>query len=124
MNSLCVVLDLSCLQESAIVLCKLLLPQIFEKMAMQELRALVAERSRMAIYIRGETIEMPLHCIGFLLEGFIKAQGGQEELIPSPAALVPSHGNLSFRSTESSGKKIFWSITDYFAHRETHYGIF
>ncbi|XP_010066529.2 sodium/hydrogen exchanger 8 isoform X1 [Eucalyptus grandis] len=90
-------------QESAIILAKLLLPQVFEKMAMQELRALVAERSEMTIFIRGETIEMPQHSIGFLLEGFIKTQGVEEELITSPAALRPSHGNSSFRSPETSG---------------------
>lgn len=86
-------------QESAIVLAKLLLPQIFEKMAMQDLRALVAEKSIMTIYISGETIEVPHHSIGFLLDGFIK---GQEELITYPAALMPSH-NLSFRSLDTSG---------------------
>lgn len=87
------------LQESAIVLAKLLLPQIFEKMAMQDLRALVAEKSIMTIYISGETIEIPRYSIGFLLDGFIK---GQEELITYPAALMPSH-NLSFRSLDISG---------------------
>ncbi|KAK4754515.1 hypothetical protein SAY87_002619 [Trapa incisa] len=92
-------------QESAIVLSKLLLPQIFEKMAMQELRALVAERSEMIIYLRGETFEIRPHCIGFLLEGFINAQGGQDELITSPAALLHSHGNFSFQSAETSGIK-------------------
>lgn len=111
----------SCLQESAIVLSKLLLPQIFEKMATQELRALVAERSEMTIYLRGETFEIRPHCIGFLLEGFINAQGGQEELITSPAALQPSHGNFSFQSAEASGNKILWSITSYFTHKATHY---
>lgn len=92
------------LQESAIVLAKLLLPQIFEKMAMHDLRALVAERSIMNLYIRGETIEIPYHSIGFLLEGFLKTQG-VEELIISPATLLPSHGSLSFQSLESSGTR-------------------
>lgn len=95
---------MSCLQESTIFLSKLLLPQIFEKMTMQEMRALIVERSVMNIYIRGETIEIPLHSVGFLLEGFIKAQGIQEELITSPAALLPSHGNSSFQSSGGSGK--------------------
>jgi hypothetical protein len=92
------------LQESAIVLAKLLLPQIFEKMAMHDLRALVAERSIMNLYVRGETIEIPYHSIGFLLEGFMKTQGA-EELILSPATLLPSHGSLSFQSLESSGMR-------------------
>ncbi|XP_031384189.1 sodium/hydrogen exchanger 7 isoform X2 [Punica granatum] len=103
-------------QESAIVLSRLLLPQIFEKMSMQELRALVAERSTMTIYLRGETIETTPHCIGFLLDGFIKAQGIQEELITSPAALLPSHCNFSFRSAEASGVR-----TASFMHQGTAY---
>uniref|UniRef100_A0A2P2LR88 SOS1 n=1 Tax=Rhizophora mucronata TaxID=61149 RepID=A0A2P2LR88_RHIMU len=83
-------------QESAIILAKLLLPLVFEPMAMQELRALMAERSTMTIYITGEIIEVPQHSIGFLLEGFIKAHGFQNELITPPAALFPSHANQSF----------------------------
>ncbi|KAK7848722.1 sodium/hydrogen exchanger 7 [Quercus suber] len=89
-------------QESAIVLVKVLLPQIFEKMEMQRLRALVAERSIMKPYLSGETIDIPHHSIGFLLEGFIKTQG-VEELITSPAALLPAHGSLSFQNLETSG---------------------
>ncbi|KAF6168631.1 hypothetical protein GIB67_005243 [Kingdonia uniflora] len=87
-------------QESAIVVAKLLLPQVYEKMAMQELRTLVVERSVMNIYIRGETIEIPHHSIGFLLEGFVKTQ---EELITSPGVLLSSYGDLSFLSVETSG---------------------
>lgn len=82
---------------------KVLFPQIFEKMGMQELRALIAERSVMTIYIRGETVELPQHSVGFLLEGFVKSQGLHEELITSPAPLVPSHGNTSFQSADTSG---------------------
>ncbi|XP_030959880.1 sodium/hydrogen exchanger 7 isoform X3 [Quercus lobata] len=89
-------------QESAIVLVKVLLPRIFEKMEMQDLRALVAERSIMKLYLRGETIDIPHHSIGLLLEGFIKTQG-VEELITSPAALLPAHGSLSFQNLETSG---------------------
>ncbi|XP_042501434.1 sodium/hydrogen exchanger 8-like [Macadamia integrifolia] len=89
-------------QESAIVLAKLLLPQMFEKMPMQELRALVAERSMMNIYTRGETVEVPSHSIALLLEGFIK---NQDELITSPAALLPSCGELSFTNQETTGVK-------------------
>lgn len=97
-------------QESAIVLAKLLLPQIFEKMQMQEMRALVAEKSKMSTYLSGESIELPHHSIGLLLEGYIKAQGLQEELITSPAALLPMYGEQSFQGSEASGKlsnKIF-----------------
>ncbi|XP_028752601.1 sodium/hydrogen exchanger 8-like isoform X1 [Neltuma alba] len=89
-------------QESAIFLCKILLPQIFEKMAMQNLRALVVERSVMTVYIRGESIEIPHHSVGILLEGCVKMEGLQE-LITSPAALLPSRGNLIFQNLEASG---------------------
>lgn len=90
-------------QESAIVIAKLLLPQMFEKMTMQELRGLVAERSKMNIYIRGEIIEIGHNSVGFLLEGFIMTQDGQQDLITSPAVLLPSHNDLSFLGLESSG---------------------
>ncbi|KAM1102119.1 hypothetical protein ACFX13_011060 [Malus domestica] len=91
--------------ESSIALVKLFLPQIFEKMAMQDLRTLVAERSVMPIYIRGESFEIPYRSIGFLLEGFVKTQGVQEELITSPAPLFPSHGYQSFQNLETSGTR-------------------
>lgn len=69
---------------------------------MQDLRVLVAERSTMNIYIRGEAFEIPQHSIGFLLEGFVKAQGSQE-LLTSPAALLPLYGDQSFQKSETSG---------------------
>ncbi|XP_057417539.1 sodium/hydrogen exchanger 7-like isoform X2 [Lotus japonicus] len=89
-------------QESAIFLSKLLFPQKFEKLAMQDLRALIAERSEMTIYIRGETIEIPHHSVAFLLEGYVKTQGRQE-LVTAPATLLPSHGNQSFQNLAISG---------------------
>nr|AVA17714.1 SOS1-like protein 1B [Populus nigra] len=91
-------------QESAIVLAKLLLPQVFEKMPLQELRVLVAQRSVITTYIRGETIEVPHHSLGFLLEGFIKAHGFQE-LTASPAVLLPLQGNQSSQNIEISGSQ-------------------
>lgn len=72
-------------------------------MGLQDLRALIAERSMMTIYIRGETIEVPHQSIGFLLEGFIKPFNVQDELITSPAVLWPSHGIQSFRNADTSG---------------------
>ena len=89
-------------QESSIILSKLLLPQIFEKMAMHDLRTLVAERSTMSTYITGECFEIPQNMIGLLLEGFIKTQGTLE-LITAPAALFPSYGDRSFRMSEIAG---------------------
>ncbi|WJX46913.1 Son of sevenless 1 [Trifolium repens] len=91
-------------QESAIFLSKLLLPQIFEKRTVQDLRGLIAERSEMTMYIRGETIEIPYHSVAFLLEGYVKIQGHQE-LVTAPAALVPPHGNRSFQNLSMSGIK-------------------
>nr|QBF58650.1 plasmalemma Na+/H+ antiporter [Lycium ruthenicum] len=97
-------------QESALVLAKVLLPHMFEKTTMQDMRALIAERSTMSVYIRGETFELPHHSIGFLLEGFVKAHGSQEGLLSAPAPLLPSswehqtfHHTQSFRNTEASG---------------------
>ncbi|CAL9156132.1 sodium/hydrogen exchanger 8-like [Musa acuminata AAA Group] len=90
-------------QESAIVIAKILLPQIFEKMSMQELRGLIAERSSMNKYIRGEAVEIRPKSIGFLLEGFIKTQNDQEQLITSPAVLLSSQTDQSFIDLESSG---------------------
>ncbi|OVA16560.1 Cyclic nucleotide-binding domain [Macleaya cordata] len=92
-------------QESVLAIAKILLPQIFEKMAMQELRSLVVELSDMNIYIRGEIIEIPPHSIGFLLEGFVRTHNDQQEMVTSPAVLLPSYGDLSFLSLETSGSK-------------------
>ncbi|XP_058731196.1 sodium/hydrogen exchanger 8-like [Vicia villosa] len=89
-------------QESAIFLSKLLLPQIFEKLTVKDLRALIAERSEMTMYVREETIDIPYHSVAFLLEGYVKTQGCQE-LITAPAALVPSSGNRSFQNLSVSG---------------------
>ncbi|GKU97559.1 hypothetical protein SLEP1_g10696 [Rubroshorea leprosula] len=92
-------------QESAIILAKLLLPQVFEKMEMQDLRALVTERSVMKTYISGESMEVPPQYVGFLLEGFVKPHGVQEELIASPAVLLPLQQNQSFHSVDTSGAR-------------------
>lgn len=105
-------------QESSIVLAKLLLPQVFEKMEMRDLRVLVVERSVMTTHIAGETIEIPRHSIGILLEGFIKSHGVQEELITSPAVLFSLHGNQSFRNVETSGMS--GSI---FSHQGSYYEV-
>ncbi|XP_065856867.1 sodium/hydrogen exchanger 8 isoform X2 [Euphorbia lathyris] len=114
-------------QESAIILAKLLLPQIFEKMSMQDLRALVAERSMMTTHIRGETIEVPNHSVGFLLEGFIKAHGFQEEFIVSPAALLPPHGSHSFGNAHAKqsilNEQRTGSRTGSFTHQKFWYQV-
>lgn len=55
---------------------------------MQEVRALVAEKSTMSTYLKEESIEVPHHFIGLLLEGYVKGQGIQEELTSSTDAFV------------------------------------
>nr|CAD20320.1 putative Na/H antiporter [Cymodocea nodosa] len=90
-------------QESSIVIAKLLLPPVFEKLSLQEVRGLIAERSRMNIYISGEFIEIPHNSVCILLEGFLKTQDAHKSLIASPAVLLPSNVELSFLSLESSG---------------------
>ncbi|KAJ6312828.1 hypothetical protein OIU77_014369 [Salix suchowensis] len=91
-------------KESAIVLAKLLLPRVFENMLMEELRVLVAKRSVIIVYMRGETIEVSHDSIGFLLEGLINAHGSQEESIASPAVLLPLQGDQSSQNMEISAK--------------------
>ncbi|PPD82712.1 hypothetical protein GOBAR_DD20350 [Gossypium barbadense] len=103
-------------QESAIVLAKLLFPQIFEKIALHDLRALVAERSSMKTYITGESIEVCHQSVGFMLEGFIKPSHAEGELIKSPAVLLPSQGNQSFFHADKSG-----STTASFSHQRSGY---
>lgn len=98
------------LQESVVTIAKLLLPQTFEEMAMQELRTLIAERSTMKIFISGEIIEIHQHVIGFILEGFVRTQGSQEVLITSPAALVPSHEDLGIQNSVTSGNQNFLHV--------------
>ncbi|KAK8942058.1 Sodium/hydrogen exchanger 7 [Platanthera guangdongensis] len=92
-------------QESSLSISKILLPQIFEKLSMQELRTLVAERSSMNIYLRGETIVVQLNSVGLLLEGFVRNDGALQEFITPPAALFPSHSNLSMVCLGSTGLK-------------------
>lgn len=106
-------------QESALVLAKILLPQMFEKTIMQDMRALVAERSTMSVYIRGESFELPHHSIGFLLEGFVKAHGSHEELLSAPGPLLPSSWEQqSFHNTETSGVH-----TASFSHQPSWYQV-
>ncbi|CAN1226981.1 Sodium/hydrogen exchanger 7 [Linum grandiflorum] len=80
-------------QESAIVLAKLLLPQIYRRMGVRDLRAVFAERSMMSIYSSGESIRIPHPSVAILLEGSIKPDHGLGELISSPATLLSPDGN-------------------------------
>lgn len=89
------------LQESALVAARLLLPQIFEKMEMGEIRILIAERSTMNIYIKGEDIGLEQNCVGILLEGFLKTKN--QNLIAPPGVLLPSNTDLNLFGLQSSG---------------------
>lgn len=83
-----------------------MLPHMFEKMSMQDLRTLIAERSIMNIYISGECFELLPQSVGFLLEGFVKIQGGQQELLTAPAAILPRLDQSSSHS-ETLGTLLF-----------------
>uniref|UniRef100_A0ACD5ZDM4 Uncharacterized protein n=2 Tax=Avena sativa TaxID=4498 RepID=A0ACD5ZDM4_AVESA len=87
-------------QESALVIARILLPQIFEKMAMHEMRVLISERSSMNIYIKGEDIELGHNYVGILLEGFLKMNN--QTLITPPAVLLPSNTDLYLFGLQSS----------------------
>jgi len=67
---------------------------------MHEIRVLVAERSTMNIYIKGEDIEIEQNYIGILLEGFLKTRN--QNLITPPVVLLPSNADLSLFGLESS----------------------
>lgn len=122
-------------RESIIVLAKLILSQMFEQLAMPDLRALMAERSMMNIHIRGESFEVPHNSIGLLLEGFIKMHGWQGELLTAPAVLFPCVNQnarqferlgsregsfsqkLSLYQVETRARVIIFDITGYDASR-------
>ncbi|KAG8092779.1 hypothetical protein GUJ93_ZPchr0012g20684 [Zizania palustris] len=87
-------------QESALVVARLLLPMMFEKMATPELRVLITERSTVNIYIKGEDIELEQNYIGILLEGFLKTKN--QNLITPPGLLLPSNTDLNLFGLESS----------------------
>jgi hypothetical protein len=91
------------MQESSIVIMRLLLPQLFEKMALHELRALVTERSMLNIHIKGEVIDVPPNYVGILLEGFL-AQEEAKSLITPPVVLFRPDTDFSFFGLESCSK--------------------
>ncbi|XP_051144686.1 sodium/hydrogen exchanger 8 isoform X2 [Andrographis paniculata] len=90
-------------RESVIVLAKLMLPHIFEKMSLQDFRTLIAERSTMRLYIPGESFELLHHSVGFLLEGYIKLQGA-DEMLTAPAAVL-THAVQTSRHSETMGNR-------------------
>lgn len=84
-------------KESLLAVAKILLPEHFEEIAIQELRALVMERSIMTTYLRGEIIDILPGKVGFLLEGFLK-QEGKDEIIAAPCVLITSGESYRGRS--------------------------
>nr|AEV89922.1 plasma membrane Na+/H+ antiporter [Aeluropus littoralis] len=87
-------------QESALVIARLLLPQIFEKMSMHEIRVLIAERSTINVYIRGEDIRIEQNHVGILLEGYLRSK--DKNLIKPPGILLPANSDWSSFGLESS----------------------
>ncbi|KAJ3672840.1 hypothetical protein LUZ60_006214 [Juncus effusus] len=92
-------------QESSIVIAKLLLPEVFENLAMTKLRALVAERSIMNVHIKGEVINVTSNYIGILLEGFV-TQTESKSLVTPPAVLLPSDTDLGVDTSALSNSKL------------------
>lgn len=87
-------------KESSLALAKILLPEHFDGIAIQELRALVMERSIMRTYLRGEIIDILSGEVGFLLEGFLK-QEDKDEIIVAPCALMKNFGETCRGRQES-----------------------
>nr|XP_043608421.1 sodium/hydrogen exchanger 8-like [Erigeron canadensis] len=114
-------------QESSITLSKLLLPQIFEKMTMLDLRTLVAETSTVSTNIAGTSFELPKNVIGLLLEGSIRSQGALE-LLTAPAALFPTYEDRSGQvpeiaasyMVETRARMITFDIAGFEASRKAH----
>ncbi|OAY77908.1 Sodium/hydrogen exchanger 7 [Ananas comosus] len=89
-------------QECSLVIARLLLPKMFEEMAMHELRLFSAERSTMKNYGRGEVIELKQNSAAILLDGFVRIKEEQQNFIMPPAVLLPPHTDASFYGLESS----------------------
>ncbi|KAG6544478.1 hypothetical protein Mapa_014116 [Marchantia paleacea] len=102
-------------QESALVVAKIVLPQQFEAITMQELRALLSESSNLCTYIRGETFELEIGKIGILLEGFLKQEGKEDEVIGAPAGLITKTEILT------ASKGLPGSRTDSIIHQSIFY---
>ncbi|CAM6099086.1 unnamed protein product [Calypogeia fissa] len=85
-------------QESALVIAKLVIPQHFETVTLQEFRALMIEGSNMRTYIRGEVIEVEYGKIGILLEGFVK-QEDKNDVISAPAGLLGQVREVTHRGS-------------------------
>lgn len=91
-------------QESALVVAKLLIPRIFERITTHETRLLIAKGSTMKIYTKGEDIALEHNQIGILLEGLLKAEN--QNNIVSPGVLLPSNMDLELLGLQSSAMNL------------------
>lgn len=90
-------------QECVVVLAKLLLPEVFEKVPLEGLRALIAENFSMTTFVREESIVIPENSTVFLLEGVLRSQQLPEVVVESPAVLLASYRSLGSSSSEMPG---------------------
>ncbi|CAN6317341.1 unnamed protein product [Urochloa humidicola] len=88
-------------QESALVIARLFIPGIFEKLTMHEMRLLIAETSRVnGIYNVGEDIILEHNYVGILLEGNLRTK--DQNMIASPGVLLPSNIHSNFAQNSSA----------------------
>uniref|UniRef100_A0ACD5Z7M5 Uncharacterized protein n=1 Tax=Avena sativa TaxID=4498 RepID=A0ACD5Z7M5_AVESA len=88
-------------QESALVVAKLLIPRVFERITTHETRLLIAKGSTMNLYTEGEDIALEHNQIGILLEGLVKAEN--QSNIVSPGVVLPSNIDLELLGLQPSG---------------------
>ncbi|CAL4935122.1 unnamed protein product [Urochloa decumbens] len=88
-------------QESALVIARLFIPGIFEKLAMHEMRLLIAETSSVnGLYNVGEDIILDHNYVGILLEGNLRTE--DQNMIASPGVLLPSNNHSNFAKNSSA----------------------
>ncbi|XP_059308994.1 sodium/hydrogen exchanger 7-like isoform X3 [Lycium ferocissimum] len=92
-------------KECTIFVAKLLSPDMFKKLSMQEVREIVDERSIMNTFSSEEMIETSHHSINFLLSGCLTDQS-TEQLIECPAILPCSifSGSVPYASANVTGE--------------------
>jgi hypothetical protein len=100
------------LQESALVIAKLLIPRIFERITTHETRLLIAKASSMNIYTEGEDIVLENNQIGILLEGLLKVEN--QNNVVSPGVLLPSNIDLELLGLQPSGSVHFHRLSSVF----------
>lgn len=89
-------------KESSLAVAKILLPEQFEGITIQELRVFVMEGSTIRTYLWGEVIDILQGEIGILLEGFLKEEG-KNEIIAAPSGLTFLNRECFWGSTGKTG---------------------